>query len=50
MWHVSDQLVDIDRAMKAAKWVEKQFGLVKVKNAAEWRHNFMQAWWDKPWA
>jgi hypothetical protein len=49
-WHPNNCSVDAGRAWKAIRWVEKQFGLLKVKNQTEWMEAFYTAWKDKPWA
>jgi hypothetical protein len=44
------EAVDVDRTHKAAYWVEKHFGALKVKNSVAWWQEFLKAWGEKPWA
>jgi hypothetical protein len=49
-WHPNGIAIDTARSWKAIRWVEKHYGLMKMKNMEEWLQQFYQAWKDKPWA
>ena len=50
LWLKPTDPVDIDRMMKAIRWVEKTSGLIKVGTQEHWIQQLRQAWGEQPWA